>query len=211
MERRRHARANMIIQARGFVFLDGGRVFPFSGEVRNLSMSGAGISLSADSSERFAIVMERGLNLNGLAAQMQVISYVMDNFTVSGQIAHVLPGSGGKTIGIEFDPLEDPIKTHIAKIIELQPEMGSSHPEEKDGVEVYAFESFEQFTKELTPFVITSEKSSPFTIAGEVFMFSGMHISDTGEIHMDCVESQKRPGNIYCPDCGEYINPATLI
>jgi hypothetical protein len=68
-----------------------------------------------------------------------------------------------------------------------------------------------EFLAELTAYCINSGKEEMFRISGELFGFVGMHISPSGEPHLDLIESQEHPGKIFCPDCKAYVDPGSMI
>lgn len=211
-ERRIFPRTDLKVYARGYVTLGGGQVFPFGAMVTNLSEGGAKLVLNQDSMDRFNrmdMVKDNPAAFDNSPVRLDLISYVQDNARVTGRVAHTGPTTEGVIFGVEFGELDEDARVGVRHVIEAKPEL------EMMGDNVLGmernFSSMGEFIVELTAYCINSGKEEMFRISGELFKFVGMHISPSGDSHLDLIESQEHPGKIFCPDCKAYIDTGSML
>lgn len=210
MERRLSLRTDLKVFARGYVTLNGGKVFPFGATVTNLSEGGARLALNPDARDRFirmSLLKNHGMGFDNMPVTFDVISYVQDNALVSGRVVYAASTTDGAVFGVEFTGLDNDSRAGVRRVIESKPELEMT---ERD-VSERSFSSLDEFIEELTAYCINSGKEEMFRIAGELFAFVGMHISSSGEAHLDLIESLDRPGKIFCPDCKAYVDPVSMV
>lgn len=211
-ERRVFQRTDLKVFARGYVALREGKVFPFGATVRNLSEGGANLVLNQDAMERFnqiATLKDSHLAFDKVPVTLDIISYVLDNARVTGRIVYAASRADGVVFGVEFGDLDPQSRKIVRQVIEAKPELESA--EHDTHAPERSFSSMSEFLAELTAYSINSGKEEPFRIAGELFEFVGMHISTSGEPHLDLIESQERPGRVFCPDCKAYVDHVSMI
>lgn len=211
-ERRLFQRTDLKVFARGYATLGGGAVFPFGATVTNLSEGGAKLALNPDATERFnqmAMSKVQSVSLDNAPVNFDIISYVLDNVGVRGRVVYASSTADGAFFGVEFVGFEDGSSVGVRHVIESKPELEMNGGAVTD--EARSFSSMDEFTAELTVYCINSGKEEKFRIDGELFAFVGMHVTSSGEAHLDLIESQDHPGKIFCPDCKEYIDPGSMI
>ena len=211
-ERRIFPRTDLKVFARGYVTLGGEKVFPFGATVTNLSESGARLELNPDAMDRFTSVCalkDRGLVFDDMPVTFQIISYVRDNVSVTGRLVYAASSPDLAVFGVDFGGLDADSSAGVQLVIESKPELEMAD-NDVSGVE-RDFSSMNEFLAELTSYCINSGKEDTFRIAGELFEFVGMHISISGELHMDLIESRDHPGKIFCPDCKAYVDSGSMI
>lgn len=211
-ERRVFQRTDLKVYAKGYVTLGAGKVFPFGAVVRNLSEGGAKLSLNPDAMDRFsrmAKLKDNPLVFDNMPVAFDVISYVQDNAHVTGRIVHAASRVEGVVFGVEFGGLDPDTRKDVRHVIEAKPELEMTDADVSDMERT--FFSMDEFIEELTAYCINSGKEETFRIAGELFRFVGMHLSASGESHLDLIESQEHPGKIFCPDCKAYVDQGSMI
>ena len=211
-ERRVFPRTDLKVYARGYVTLGDGIIFPFGATVTNLSEGGAKLTLNPDAMDRFNItnlLKDSSVTFDNMPMTFDVISYVLDNVRVTGQIAYAVSRAEGAFLGVKFAGLDPDTRANVRHVIEAKPELEMADSDVPAGER--NFSSMSEFLVELTAYCIHSGKEDMFRIAGELFGFVGMHISIYGEPHLDLIESLDRPGRIFCPDCKEYVDPGLMI
>ncbi len=209
-ERRIFPRTDLKVYARGYVTLNGGKVFPFGAMLINLSENGARLALNPDARDRFirmSLLKDYGVVFDNMPVTFDVISYVQDNARVAGRIVYAASTTDGAVFGVEFGGLDGDSRVSVRRVIESKPELEMT---DRD-VSERNFSSLDEFIEELTGYCINSGKEEMFRISGELFGFVGMHISSSGEAHLDLIESLDRPGKIFCPDCKTYVDPVSMI
>jgi hypothetical protein len=211
-ERRLLQRTDLKVFAKGYATLGGGKVFPFGAMVTNLSESGAKLALNPDSMERFnqiSLLEIQDVTFDKAPVTLDIISYVQDNVGVKGRVAYAASTGDGAVFGVEFGGLDDDSRAGVRRVIEAKPELEMADDAVSEAER--AFSSMGEFLAELTAYSINSGKEETFRIAGELFLFVGMHISPSGEPHLDLIESQDRPGKIFCPDCKAYVDTGSML
>lgn len=211
-ERRIYPRTDLKVYARGHVTLGGGKVFPFGATVTNLSEGGAKLELNPDAMDRFnrlAALNDSSVAFDNMPVTLDLISYVQDNARVTGRIVRAVSRAEGVVVGVEFGGLDADTRAGIRHVIEAKPEL-EMVGDNVSGVE-RDFSSMGEFIVELTAYSIISGKEEMFRISGELFKFVGMHISPAGDSHLDLIESQEHPGEIFCPDCKAYIDLGSML
>ena len=200
----------MNIHAKGVINAMG-QFMQFTAEVVNLSQGGAGIRLSEVSTSHAKKAIEKGADIKGAEIMMTLVSYVEDNMAATGIIAFI----GDKTsdriqLGVDLNPLDKKSQAILEILLEMAPDLAGI----ESGVgctETNHFASFDEFMYGMTQFAIITEKREMFWIKNERYMFVGMHKTDEGELHLDCIESVDNPGNVFCSDCMEAIDPDSLM
>jgi hypothetical protein len=211
-ERRVFPRTDLKVYARGYVTLGDGIIFPFGATVTNLSEGGTKVTLNPDAMDRYNIttlLKDKSVAFDDMPITFDVISYVQDNVRVTGRIAYAVSRAEGAFLGVEFAGLDEDARAGVRRVIEAKPELAMTD-DDISGVE-RDFPSMSQFLAELTSYCINTGKEDTFRIAGELFEFVGMHISPSGEPHLDLIESRNHPGKIFCPDCKDYVDTGSMI
>lgn len=210
-ERRRDPRIGLNIHARGAIIIGPEEYFGLTSYVTDISKGGARLRLSEDSATRIKNLAVEKADLKGAGVDMRLISYVEDNIRITGSLAYLKNVGNDVYAGISFTNLDDEAAAALGRIMELQPDVEGKSKNGDAEKEEHHFKSFEDFFNNLTQYTILHEKEGAFYIGGERYMFIGMHISDSGEIHSDCIESVDSPGKVICPDCKTDIDPESLI
>lgn len=178
------------------------REISVAGSTDNISIGGAKIDLSQAAS------MNSSPELVGTVAMLTFTSYIEDNFLLSAEILEIRGEGDSKTVRIRFKNVEKETEEIIARLIKTSPSLDESV--DPEGKELQKFESINDFISEMTEFVAMTNKHKPFYIGGQKFMFVGMHFTESGEVHSDCIESVDRKNMVFCPDCRKVINPVDL-
>jgi hypothetical protein len=200
-ERRAHRRVKLKISVRGrFVLAD--KEISVAGSTDNISIGGAKIDLSQATS------IDTPAELVGAIARLTFTSYIENNFSLPAEILEISGEGGHKTVRIRFKDVEKETEEIIERLIKTSPSLGESA--DPEGEELQKFESIDDFMTEMTEFVAMTNKHEPFYIGGQKFMFVGMHFTESGEVHSDCIESVDRKNMVFCPDCRKVINPVDL-
>ncbi len=202
-ERRLYDRISLNVKIIGSLKV-GGKVIDFTGITVTLSESGLLASLTGEAAYRLREIVEKEVNLVGAPVNVKIISYVEDNIIIAAKVARVVTAKTGLELGLEFVDLSKSAKNALAKL----PDLGQENNVKS---EEYRFDSIEEFISEVTTFTLLVDKTERFWIKNEQFIFAGMHQSDSGEVHPDCITSVTRPKRIYCPDCRDYIDPISLL
>ncbi len=200
-ERREYRRVKLKISVRGkFMLAD--KEIPAAGSTDNISIGGAKIALSQATS------MNSSAELVGNIVRLTFTSYIENNFSLSAEILEISGEGDHKTARIRFKDVEKETEEIIARLIKTSPSLDESA--DPEGKELQRFESIDDFMAEMTEFVAMTNKHEPFYIGGQKFMFVGMHFTESGEVHSDCIESVDRKNMVFCPDCRKVINPGDL-
>lgn len=206
-EKRRYDRINLKVYARGVI---GARpdLMDFTAAVSNLSEGGCLLELTENSGERYAEYLGGGKPQKGTALEFKLISYVEDNIRLRATLAHYREGGSAVNLGVAFEGAGNTEMEVIRGIMKKRPDLVA-----ESGIreEAYGFDSIDDFINEITEFTLLIGKSETFYIGEAPYVFAGMHIAETGDIHIDCIERADRRGGVFCPDCRAYVNLAELL
>jgi len=209
-EQRKHPRITMNIHAKGVINAIG-RFTQFTAEVVNLSREGAGIKLSEGSTAKVKKMIEEGAEVVGAEIMMTLVSYVEENMAATGSITFLNDKNPHRMdIGVDLNPLDKKSLATLEVLLDMAPDLAGIEAS-MGFTEANHFASLAEFTNEMVQFAIITEKREMFWIKNERYMFVGMHKTDNGELHLDCIESVDNPGTIFCADCMETIDPESLL
>lgn len=206
-DRRQFPRVSVRVHARGSLGAGDGYI-PFSAYVVNISKGGVQLKLSEDSSKKVRQAAREGAPLKDASVDMRIISYVEDTFRVTGTLVYMKGGTGGVIMGVRFGRLDEAAERIIAAVMARKPSVEDKAEFKEDRPR---FTTVKDFVENLTQFTILYEKEGEFYIGRERFVFVGMHKTDGGEVHVDCIESIDHRGKVFCPDCKALIDPADLF
>jgi len=206
-ERRLYDRINLSVRITGSLKV-GNNVIDFTGVTETLSESGLLASLTGEATGRLQEMVSENVNLVGAPVRVKIVSYIEDNIMADAKVARVVTVESGLELGLEFVDLSKSATKAVANAIAKLPALDQERNVKK---EEYRFATIEEFISEVTTFTLLVDKTERFWIKNEQFIFVGMHQSDTGEVHTDCITSVSRSKRIYCPDCRDYIDPVSLL
>jgi len=206
-ERRKYERINVKVHMRGVMTLPSGDA-DFVAHTLNLTRDGALVQLSDDTFARVTGAMEKTEELKGAVLNVTLISYIESNFSLRGVVTFVKRTADKICVGVQFESLGADDLTALEGIIEKRLDLAGDGDITK---EEYRFGSMAEFFREVTTFTMLVGKTEKFWIGGHRFTFVGMHMSETGELHKDCIAPVKNPNRVYCPDCRDHINSGSMI
>lgn len=206
-EKRRFDRINLKVYARGVI---GERpdLIDFTATIDNLSEGGCLLELTENSGERFVESLAGRKPQKGAALEFKLVSYVEDNVRLRATLAHYRKDGDVVNLGVTFKNCGKTELEIIRGVMKKRPDLTA---ESEVRHEAYSFDSIDDFINEITEFTLLVGKGETFYIGGAPYAFAGMHIAETGEIHVDCIERADRRGGVFCPDCRAYIHLSDLL